>query len=276
MSPLTLPIQGGVLTLNGTSLGPGPCEDRGQRSAVVLHITPTPDVSGSTSLTFHPTTRTWSSSPPLMPREVECAAIDWTPSSIVCRVPPGLDASVQVVVYVGGQSAVAQDTLQFEAPVLASIIAPGPVGTPGGAVVTITGSGFPLPPWPIAVLVGDALCVTVNASRVSTTSLDCVVPRGAGTVLVTVFTPLQGSNSSVTLTYAAPTIARVSTPDGRPIAGGFRVEVEGEVGVCGEKIEVPFSIDAILTPCENLATTSSCTASLCPVTRVTCQCCHPH
>ncbi len=73
VSPLTLPIQGGVLTLNGTSLGPGPCEDRGQRSAVVLHITPTPDVSGSTSLTFHPTTRTWSSSPPLTPREVECA-----------------------------------------------------------------------------------------------------------------------------------------------------------------------------------------------------------
>jgi hypothetical protein len=106
--------------------------------------------------------------------------------------------------------------------------------------VTITGAGFPLPPWPIAVLVGDALCVTVNASRVSTTSLDCVVPRGVGTALVTVFTPLQGSNSTVTLTYAAPIIARVSTPDGRPIVGGFRVEVEGEVGVCGENLRCLF------------------------------------
>jgi hypothetical protein len=51
-----------------------------------------------------------------------------------------------------------------------------------------------------------------------------------GTVAVAVYTSLQASNVTGSLTYAPPTVANVSTPGGRPIEGQFPVEVQGAVG----------------------------------------------
>jgi hypothetical protein len=50
-----------------------------------------------------------------------------------------------------------------------------------------------------------------------------------GTQTVTVHTPLQSSNVTGRLTYAAPTISDVTTLSGRPIEGGFAVTVQGAV-----------------------------------------------
>jgi hypothetical protein len=145
-------------------------------------------------------------------------------------VPPGVDASVAVSVMVAGQAMQWPGVVGFEAPVVTGVTSLQPVGTPGGTAVTVLGTGFPLPPWPLAVLVGDAPCVVVNASlRASTTSVTCAAPRGVGTQTVTVHTPLQSSNVTGRLTYAAPTISDVTTLSGRPIEGGFAVTVQGAV-----------------------------------------------
>jgi hypothetical protein len=231
--PGVLPVGGGTLVIAGDNFGPGPCgaAARGaaaRPSGVLLGVTQVPDVG--VTLSFQPATRTWAPSSALVRADVECHAVQWSPTTITCTVPPGVDASVAVTVIVAGQAMQWLGVVGFEAPVVTGVTSLQPVGTPGGTTVTVLGTGFPLPPWPLAVLVGDAPCVVVNASsRASTTSVACVAPRGVGTLTVTVHTPLQSSNVTGSLTYAAPTIADVTTLSGRPIEGGFAVTVQGAV-----------------------------------------------
>jgi hypothetical protein len=228
VSPTEVPIEGGALTINGSSFGYGPCADPGRLSAVLLRLTPAPVIP----LTFNPGSRVWIPASALVPVDVNCTIVSWSDDGIVCRAPPGLDASVALRVVVGGQSVQATGPLRYGAPIVATVAAASPVSTAGGTLLTVSGAGFPLPPWPVAVLVGDAPCAVVTPSRVTSTSLTCVAPRGVGTVRVVVFTPLQGSNGTASLTYAPPAITNVSTPEGRPIAGGFTVQVAGAVRVC--------------------------------------------
>jgi hypothetical protein len=227
LTPGTLDILGGLVTINGTAFGPGPCDDPGRPSAVVLRMVVPP---ANAMPTFDPTARTWLPPSLLVPMDVVCGVVEWTPTGILCRAPPGLDPGVVVRVVVGGQSATAPDQLRYAAPTVQAVV-PGDtaVGTPGGALITVRGSGFPLPPWPVAVLLGASPCAVVDASRTTTVSLTCVAPQGLGTVQVAVFTPLQASNITAPVTYAPPSISSVVTPQGRPIAGSFAVEVHGQV-----------------------------------------------
>jgi hypothetical protein len=228
VTPGVLPVGGGTLVIAGENFGPGPCGAAARPSGVVLGVTQVPDVG--VPLSFQPATRTWAPTSALVRADVECHAVQWSPTTITCTVPPGVDASVVVRVVVAGQAMQWPGVVGFEAPVVTGVTSLQPVGTPGGTAVTVLGTGFPLPPWPLAVLVGDAPCVVGNASsRVSTVSLTCVAPRGVGTQTVTVFSPLQSSNVTGRLTYAAPTIADATTPSGRPIEGGFAVTVQGAV-----------------------------------------------
>ncbi len=82
--------------------------------------------------------------------------------------------------------------------------------------------------WPIAVTVGGAECLDVV--RVSDSELSCRAPRNYGVGLpVVVFTPLQSSVSSPTITYSAPLVYDVEAAGGRPIDGGFTVVITGKV-----------------------------------------------
>ncbi len=228
VTPALLPVGGGTLAITGSSFGPGPCGTAARPSGVVLGVTQVPDVG--VPLSFQPATRTWAPTSALVRADVECHAVQWAPTAITCTVPPGVDASVAVNVIVAGQAVQWLGVVGFEAPVVTGVTSLQPVGTPGGTAVTVLGTGFPLPPWPLAVLVGDAACDVVNASlRVSTASVTCVAPRGVGSQTVTVFSPLQSSNVTGRLTYAAPTIVAVKTLSGRPIEGGFPVLVQGAV-----------------------------------------------
>jgi hypothetical protein len=227
LSPASLPVDGGILTLSGTSFGPGPCPDPGLPSGVLLLVTLPPDLS--VPLVFAPRTRAWAPASALVKVEVPCEVVEWSDTTITCRAPPALDATAGLRVVAGGQNASVADPVQYQAPAVSRVTPHGPVWTPGGSLVTVEGTGFPLPPWPVAVLVGDALCVVEQGSRAAT-SLDCVVPRGVGTVPVVVFSPLQQGNTTVQLTYAPPIISAIHTPGERPIAGGFVVEVLGQVG----------------------------------------------
>jgi hypothetical protein len=227
VTPAVLPVEGGLVILIGANFGPGPCGDGWRRSAVLLRVTAPP--SPPSAVTFATATRTWAPASALAASEVECGVEQWEPSAVVCRAPPGLDASVAVRVVVGGQATTVALPLGYAAPSVTAVAAAGPVGTPGGALVTVTGTGFPLPPWPVAVVMGGALCDVVNASRVTSTALTCVAPRGLGLAQLSVHSPMQSSNGTAALAYAPPTIHDVSTPQGRPLAGGFPIVVRGSV-----------------------------------------------
>jgi hypothetical protein len=227
VTPETMPIEGGVITINGTGFGPQQCTDAALLSKVLLHVSAVP--APGTASTFDPRSGAWSLDPPLATLEVECAVQAWAQELILCRAPPGLDASAPLRVVVGNQSVVPSTRLRFAAPTVASVACNCSVGTSGGDVVTVVGTGFPLPPWPVAVLVGGTPCSIVDSSRTTTASLACQTPPGVGTVEVSVNTPLQTASVVATLAYGPPSIVRVSTPLGRPIGGSFPVEVDGEV-----------------------------------------------
>jgi hypothetical protein len=227
VTPSTLPVGGGAIFITGANFGPGPCA-AARLSGVIIGVTQAPDAA--ITLSFLPTSRTWSPLNALVSANVECHALEWSPTAITCAAPAGVDASVTVSVIVAGQSSAWPGPVSFEAPVVTSVSSAMPVGTPGGTLVTVKGTGFPLSPWPLAVLVGNAPCVVINASeRNSTESVICVAPRGVGVQRVSVHSPLQSSNITATLTYAAPTIVSVTTPRGRPIEGRFDVIVQGAV-----------------------------------------------
>jgi hypothetical protein len=228
LAPSVLSVDGGVVVLNGTNFGPGPCTDAWRRSAVLLRVTGVPlDASG---LAFTAATRSWSPASALVATDAECGVRHWSPTGIVCLAPPGLDALVDVRVVVGGQSVAVPTQLSYAAPAVSQVAAAQAVNTTGGTVVTVTGTGLPPPPWPVAVLVGDAVCDVVPASRVGSESVSCVVPRGVGTVAVSVHSPLQASNVTGTLAYARPVITALAGSVDRPIDGGFPVVVHGAVG----------------------------------------------
>ena len=224
VTPRSLPYEGGVITLLGSDFGDGQCG-----GSVQLLLTQAPTVPGipvfsSTSLLF--------SSSGLVRALTPCSVTQWSRSSISCVAPPGLDAAVAVTVTVAGQANVTSGLFGYAPPALTNVTALGPVGTPGGASVVVTGEGLPSSPWPIAVLVGSSVCVVDrgSVSQAGAAALACTVPRGAGSVQVRLVVPVAGPSNPLALLYAPPRVVAVGPARGRPIEGGFPVTVTGEVG----------------------------------------------
>ncbi len=161
-----------------------------------------------------------------MPTPVPCLVTEWSPTSIRCTVPPGLDAQVLLSVVVGGQVVTLPSAFSYMGPSVGAVNASSAPGTPGGGEILVFGAGLPLTPWPLAVTVGDGLCSIQfrNASLVS-----CLVPRGCGAAPVVLHTPLQRSVEAAQVVYASPIVHSVDTPQGRPVDGGFPVLVQGQV-----------------------------------------------
>ncbi len=220
--PLVLPIEGGQVTIVGTNFGPAPCAFAGP-SRVDFRVT---QLTGPAS--FNTSSGQWSPSDTLAVVRVRCNVTAWSPGSINCTAPPGLDSEVTVQVVVGGQAGESAAAVGFAAPTVLSFATAGRVGTAGGALLLITGSGFPDPPWPLVVAVGPHLCALVPGGR-SHTAVNCTLPRGWGRQPIVVQTPLQASLQPMVLQYDGPMISSVATPGGRPIEGGFLIEVQGQV-----------------------------------------------
>jgi hypothetical protein len=107
-----------------------------------------------------------------------------------------------------------------------------PLGTAGGGAVCVVGTGLPPVEWPLTVLVGGLVCAAdASAGARNSSMVCCRVPRGAGRAIVVVSTPLQTSEpvAGMHVQYAAPEVAEVVTPQGRPVDGGFPVLVRGVV-----------------------------------------------
>ncbi len=80
-------------------------------------------------------------------------------------------------------------------------------------------------------MVNTSKCEVVTGSR-STTSLQCRLPQGCGTMPLTMYSPLQKSTNTLLVTYQGPSVREVVTPMGRSIEGSFPVTVHGEVRWC--------------------------------------------
>jgi hypothetical protein len=231
VNPGQLPVGGGNVTVVGEGFGPGPCDGANRTSDVRLLVTAAPDPAGAQP-TYHVASGTWGPRGALTPVFVRCAVVSWSASTIVCTAPPGLDASVTVQVTAGGQAVVAAQSTGYAPPVVTGVMVMQPLGTPGGGTVCVVGTGLPPLEWPVAVLVGVSLCSTdAPTGPRNATTVCCRVPRGAGRVPVLVSTPLQTSESGsgMHVVYAAPEVADVLTPQGRPVDGGFPVVVRGVV-----------------------------------------------
>ena len=225
VSPQLLPITGGRITVMGSNFGPSQCAFAGP-SRVDLALAQPP--VAPLALTFNASMGGWSPSAALVQSSVPCSVTQWTSDSIECEAPPGLDGSTTLRVTVGGQQLVGTGLVAYQAPAVLSFTTTGSVGTTGGALLSIVGTGLPDPPWPVAVAVGAQPCALVPGSRTST-GVTCVVPRGWGRQAIVVHTPLQASTQEVLLQYDAPEIVDVGSPSGRPIEGGFLIEVHGRV-----------------------------------------------
>lgn len=219
--PSWVGVAGGSLLIAGSNFGDAPC------ASWVRAVISQPTATAS-SLTFDEVAQTWVPAGGKESATVPCAVTRWTPAEISCTLPPGLDAAVAISVSVGGQVYSTPDAVGYLAPVLHNLTAVAPLVTAGGAVITIVGEEFPLTPWPVAVLVGGRACEVDLASRTAS-RVSCRTPAGAGVVSVTLLTPLQASSNSLELVYAPPVVTGVSTPQGRPLDGGFSVLVTGKV-----------------------------------------------
>lgn len=224
--PSGLPIRGGQLTLVGSNFGASACALSGPSYVeLVVSQAPAPDAG----LAFNASTGVWGPPGALQPpTTVRCNVSEWWDTRVTCAAPPGLDANVSVRLVAGGQVSEARGMLSYDAPtVLATTM--GPMSTSGGALILINGNGFPpREAWPIAVTVGGASCVVNPATRTDT-RLECVAPPGWGRQRVVVRTPLQASAQTVLVQYDGPDIVTVGTPEGRPVEGGFPVDVAGRV-----------------------------------------------
>jgi hypothetical protein len=224
IAPSQLPVTGGTITIAGTGFGASACVDPLLQSLVDVLVTQIPSDS---SLARGPD-GVWLPQGALVLTRQSCVVTAWTPESIQCVIPPGVDAALTVRVVVGGQSNTTHGLVGFSAPVVTGVTAPYPPRTRGGDAIIVNATGVPSLPWPLAILVGGAPCEEVPSSRTGV-STECWTPRGAGSAAVQLFTPLQASGATVHVVYAGPYIAGVETPQGRPIEGGFLVDVSGEV-----------------------------------------------
>jgi hypothetical protein len=225
-----LPNAGGAIVISGAGFGTQQCGVAGS-SFVELVTSRAPD--NPSTLTFDATARTWE--PPVASVVAQahqpCGVLEWADSQIVCEAPPGIDPTdaVTVRVVAGDQVYLAHGLVGYTPPVLLAMHPSRVMGTTGGGTLTLVGTGFPPPPWPLVVAVGRSLCDVDPASRNSTLVV-CRVPRGAGQVSVVVHTPLQSSgNQSFVMLYDGPTVGDVTTPLGRPVEGRFPVHIRGTV-----------------------------------------------
>ncbi|KAL0231882.1 hypothetical protein PCE1_002879 [Barthelona sp. PCE] len=143
-----------------------------------------------------------------------------------CTLEPGVGANMDVMINVGGQSAILASTLSYDPPVVESIY-PISSSTIGGSTITITGMHFGHSEHDeITVSIGQFTCF--NVDRYSSTSLSCEVPPGTGSdLLVFVSVAGQQSNTSVQFSYQAPTFLNSFSVGDLITDGGARVYIEG-------------------------------------------------
>jgi hypothetical protein len=153
----------------------------------------------------------------------------WSDTSMACAVPPGVGASLKVVVNAGGQMSAGGDSLfTYNPPTVMSLTPYSAPSQDPGLPITVSGMNFgTLPGERVEVLIGPSSCQ--NILWQSDTSVSCRLPVGSGTRLVTV--NATGNPSASTpqafFTYeGAPVISRLSPPS-LATSGGITLTIFG-------------------------------------------------
>ncbi len=146
-----------------------------------------------------------------------CATSSWTNQRVVCAVPPGVGADHPVVLRKGGSTltTTADSGFSYTAPVVSTVVTPGPLPTVGGSPITISGTNFG-PAGTASVTVGGADAGVTLQSHVQLVVAAPPGEGGAQDVRVTV----GGHSTTVTgaVTRRAPYVSSVA-PSPLPASG---------------------------------------------------------
>ncbi|MFZ5441974.1 MAG: IPT/TIG domain-containing protein [Myxococcota bacterium] len=133
---------------------------------------------------------------------VGCPLTSQTHTQALCTVPAGTGVMLPVVLTRSGLTSNAL-TFSYDAPTLLSVA--GPTPTAGGTTLTVVGTNFGTTG--ASVTVGGAACPLTSQTH---TEARCTLPAGEGTSVPVVVTRDGLASNAVTLSYAAPTLARLS------------------------------------------------------------------
>lgn len=152
----------------------------------------------------------------------------WNHTHIQCLAPAGGTPSAAVVVSVSQVDVAQPGTIEYLAPVV-DFIFPDTCSSAGGVPVTIYGSNLAVPgavalPY---VTVGITSCGLIEPYN--ETLIRCVAPVGstARAVVHVSNGERESLQEDVRLSYDPPLVTGVYTSAGRPVSGGFEVEVTG-------------------------------------------------
>jgi len=160
-----------------------------------------------------------------------CTPTSYGHSLIYCNIPPGVGASLAVVVTssIGLQNVNNSFSLfSYAAPVLLSTT---PISSPtlGGGPLAISGQYFGTGT-NVAVMIGGKVCNVVNpATDVSNTLIRCTIPSGQGTPAqnsIVVAVPAGGRTATIGFAYDGPIISTLNPTNG-PTNGGINLTMTG-------------------------------------------------
>ncbi|MEI6076892.1 MAG: IPT/TIG domain-containing protein, partial [Verrucomicrobiota bacterium] len=149
---------------------------------------------------------------------VQAAIVDWSQTTIRCRLPAGQGMNQPVIVTAGGQSS-APVSFRYDSPAISSLNpATGP--TAGGITNTLQGINFGTSG---TVTIGEVPAAIIAWSQ---TSIQYLLPAGQGTNLPVIVTVAEQSSTPASFSYNSPAISSLSPTIG-PTAGGITNTLRG-------------------------------------------------
>jgi hypothetical protein len=202
----TMPTTGCLLNINGSNFG------LPTASVPVVQLT-----QGAASLS------------------VQACNISVAHSVISCLVGPGVGTAYTPTVSVALQSGIVNAALQlsFSRPQITNLTGATVMQTTGGEIVTVWGQWFGPAGTPVAVSYGSASDLAnnysvPNCSVTDHTTIVCETVAGVGQNLAwTVLVGGQSVTSTMTTSYAPPTVLNISLPSPTNTTGGAFVTVSG-------------------------------------------------
>ena len=150
----------------------------------------------------------------------------YSTNSIICQLPPGQGAGLQVTVNVSSLLNTPTTFFSYNPPLISSVVpASGP--TAGGGVITVYGNNFGLVA--VTTLVassgGNALLCAAYGLGQSHTQIQCTVPGFQG-ASVPVFVSVSGQVANFSYAFTPPSLSSIS-PQSAATAGGASLTLSG-------------------------------------------------
>ena len=161
---------------------------------------------------------------------VECEVKSVKSSEITCKTGPHASGTVDIVVSGNGVSATLSQKYTYDSGLEARITGLSPTKGPvyGGSVLTISGTGFPVEPSEVEVMLGGSTCRIVNATA---TEIKCILPRnppGEASVIVDTTKNGRASYSGPKMNYTYVLSVTDVSPKRGSLNGGTEITIIGD------------------------------------------------